>query len=89
MNRTKPVYRICLIKREKILKSDLFRVTLKDNVPTFDKEQNMAGRGAYIKKDKEVIEIARKRHAFIKALKCNNEGNIYDELLIALSEEKR
>ena len=44
----------------------------------------MNGRGAYLKKDKEVIELARKNKALEHHLEVNIPDSIYDELISKL-----
>ena len=57
MNKTRPVYRTCIATREKLLKTDLFRIVRnKDGLVFVDDEKGKAnGRGVYLKKDKDVI----------------------------------
>ena len=52
--------RTCVITHEKLDKKDLFRVVRnKDGEVFIDETGKMNGRGAYLKKDKDVIEKAR------------------------------
>ena len=89
MNKTKPVYRTCIVTREKHLKSELFRIVRNSLGVFFDKEQKMMGRGVYIKKDLKVIELANKKSLLSRGLKCPVKEEIYLELIQELSKEKR
>ena len=55
---------------------------------SLDKEQNLGGRGVYIKKDIKVIELARKKNTFARSLHVNVEDEIYLSMINNL-EEKR
>ena len=89
MNKKAPVFRLCSVSREKLLKNDMFRITLFNNEVIFDKEQKLGGRGVYIKKDLATIKKAHERHSLSKALKREVKDEIYIELIQELSKEKR
>ena len=89
MNFKRPVYRMCLVTREKLLKQDLFRVVKTPAGVIFDRDQNIQGRGAYIKKDLKTIELAFKRKSLNKALKADVSEDIYIALIQELSKERR
>lgn len=89
MNKKDPVYRICVLSREKLLKKDLFRIALINNEVIFDKKQNLGGRGVYIKKDLSCIIKAQERHSLSRSLKHEVKDDIYIELIQELSKEKR
>ena len=89
MNQKAPVYRLCCYSRKSFLKSDLFRVVKFNNKAVFDKNQNLPGRGAYLLKDKKVIQEALTKHSLSKALRMDVKEEVYQELLQALSEERR
>ena len=77
--------RTCVITHEKLDKKDLFRVVRnKDGQVFIDESGKMNGRGAYLKKDKEVIELARKNKILERHLEVKIEDNIYDELISKL-----
>ena len=77
--------RTCVITHEKLDKKDLFRVVRnKDGEVFIDETGKMNGRGAYLKKDKEVIEKARKNKILEKHLEVTIEDKIYDELISKL-----
>ena len=77
--------RTCVITHEKLEKKDLFRVVRNNEGQVFVDENGRAnGRGAYLKKDKDVIETARKSKALESHLEVKIEDSIYDELISKL-----
>lgn len=57
--------RTCLVTREKLPKEQLLRVVkTKDDTIIFDPTGKMNGRGAYIKKDIDVIKKAQQKNNF-------------------------
>ena len=89
MNQKAPIYRICVVTREPFKKEDLLRVVKINKKVYFDVNQNMKGRGAYIKKELSTILEAQKRHSLSKALKTDVDDSIYIELIQSLSKERR
>ena len=78
----KEIYRICAYSRNKNLRQTMFRVVKTPNHEIkIDLTNSIQGRGAYLSKDKKIIESAKKRHTLEKALKVVDCQNIYDELL--------
>lgn len=74
--------RTCVVTHEKLEKKDLLRVVRNNKGVVFVDETGKAnGRGAYIKKDKEVIEKARKSKILDRHLEVTIKDEIYDELL--------
>ena len=74
--------RMCLITREKYDKKDLIRVVRNKELGVLiDDSGKVNGKGAYLKKDKEVIEKAMKTKALEKALEVSIPDSIYEELL--------
>lgn len=73
--------RTCVITREKLLKKDLLRIvrTPEGNV-LVDETGKMNGRGAYIKKDIQVLEQARKKKTLERHLECSIEESVYDDI---------
>ena len=89
MNFNRPVYRMCVVSRELLLKKDLFRLVKTSSGVVFDEKQNIQGRGVYIKKDLKTIELAFKRKSLNRALKAEVSEDIYLSLIQALSKERR
>ena len=74
--------RTCVVSHEKCEKKDLLRVVRNNEGEVFvDDTLKANGRGAYLKKDKEVIEKARKSKVLERHLEVKIEDKIYDELL--------
>ena len=73
--------RTCVITREKLPKKDLLRIvrTPEGNV-LVDETGKMNGRGAYIKKDIQVLEQARKKKILERHLECSIEESVYDDI---------
>ncbi len=79
--------RMCLITREKYDKKDLIRVVRNKELGVLiDDSGKVNGKGAYLKKDKEVIEKAKKTKALEKALEVSIPDSIYEELLNIVNE---
>lgn len=88
MNKTKkPVIRTCVVSHEACEKKDLIRVvrTPEGNV-IVDTKGKANGRGAYLKKSKDVVLMAKKSKALDKKLEVTVPDEIYDELLGLLNE---
>lgn len=73
--------RTCVVTKEKYPKKDLIRV-VRDNTGkvTVDLTGKLNGRGAYLKKDIEVVNMARKSKALEKYLEVLVPEEIYEEL---------
>ena len=73
--------RMCVITREKSEKKDLIRIvrTPEKNI-IIDETGKANGKGAYLKKDKEVIEKAQKTKALNRVLEVEIPDSIYEEL---------
>ena len=89
MNKTRPIYRTCIVTREKLLKHELFRVVLVDKEVVFDAKQTIQGRGVYLKKELEVINLAQKKKMLNKAFKREVGEEIYHTLIRELEKERR
>ena len=74
--------RTCVITKEKTLKKDLLRVVRdKEGNVTVDITGKANGRGAYLKKDKEVINKAKTTKALERILEVTISDSIYEEML--------
>ncbi len=82
MKQKKIPLRTCVITHEKCEKRDLLRVvrTPEGNV-IVDDSLKANGRGAYLKKDKAVIEKAKSSKILEKHLEVAINDEIYEELL--------
>ena len=74
--------RSCVVTHEKCEKKELFRVvrTPEQNV-ILDETGKANGRGAYLKKDKDVINKARSSKVLEKVLMTEIPDSIYDLML--------
>jgi len=74
--------RTCVITHEKTDKRNLLRV-VKDKEGTIlvDPTGKLNGRGAYLKKDKLVIEKAKNNKVLDKILEIDIPDSIYEELM--------
>ena len=74
--------RTCVVTREKCEKKDLLRVVRDNNGNVFVDDTNKAnGRGAYLKKDKDVILKAKDSKVLERHLEVKIPDSIYDELI--------
>jgi predicted RNA-binding protein YlxR (DUF448 family) len=87
MNNKKVVLRTCVCSKEVCEKKDLFRIvrTPEGNV-IVDPKGKANGRGAYLKKDKEIILKAKQTKVLDKKLEVKVPDSIYDELIGMLNE---
>ncbi len=77
--------RTCVVTKEKLEKKDLLRVvrTPEGNI-IVDETGKSNGRGAYIKKDLDVISKAEKSKVLDRHLMTNVPKEIYDELKLKI-----
>lgn len=74
--------RTCVVTHEKCEKRELLRVVKNNLGEVFvDDTLKANGRGAYLKKDKDVIEKARASKVLEHHLETQIDDKIYDELL--------
>lgn len=81
MKQKKIPIRSCVVTREKLEKKDLIRVvrTPNGNVEV-DLTGKMNGRGAYIKRDIDVIEKSRKSKILDRTLEITVSDDVYEKL---------
>lgn len=74
--------RTCVVTKEKTQKKDLLRVVRdKDGNVSIDEIGKSNGRGAYLKKDAEVINKARTTKVLERVLEVPIPDEIYEEML--------
>ncbi len=74
--------RTCIVTKEKTLKKDLLRVVRdKDGNVSVDTTGKANGRGAYLKRDAEVINKAKETKILDHALEVNIPDSVYEEML--------
>ena len=82
MKNKKIPMRMCVVTHEKFPKKELIRVVkTPENTVIVDLTGKANGRGAYLKKDKEVIEKARTTKVVDKHLEIEIKDSVYDELI--------
>lgn len=73
--------RSCVISREKLPKSELIRVVRTPNGEVLvDLTGKLNGRGAYLKKSKEVFDKAKKTKALNKILEVEVSDEVFEQL---------
>ncbi len=86
MKQRKIPMRSCVVTKEKFPKKDLIRV-VKDNKGNVavDLTGKLNGHGAYLKKDLEVVNLAKKTKVLERYLNTQISDDIYDELRSVIS----
>lgn len=73
--------RSCVVTKEKLPKKDLLRVIrTPEGGVIVDLSGKANGRGAYIKKDLEVLNKARKSKILERRLECTIDEDLYKEI---------
>ena len=73
--------RMCVVTREKTDKRNLLRIVKdKTGAISVDESGKKNGKGAYITKDLNVLNDAKKRRVLEKVFETDNLDNIYDEI---------
>ena len=73
--------RSCVVTKEKLPKKDLLRVVrTPEGSVIVDLSGKANGRGAYIKKDLEVLNKARKSKILERRLECTINEDLYKEI---------
>ena len=73
--------RTCVVTKEKLEKKDLLRIVkMPDGNVVYDKTGKQNGKGAYLKKDINVIEKAQKSGLLERVLEVKIPDEIYDIL---------
>lgn len=79
--------RTCIITKEQLPKQDLLRIVrTKEGEVLVDETGKVNGRGAYIKKDLEVLEKAIKGKVLEKKLEIKIDDSVYDEIRKAIEK---
>ena len=80
--------RKCVVTGEMLPKKSMIRVVRsKEGVVSVDPTGKMSGRGAYVSKSEEVIEMARKKNSLDRQLEVKIPDEIYEELLKLIRRE--
>lgn len=77
----KIVLRSCVVTKEKLPKNDLLRIVRdKEGKVSIDLTGKAGGRGAYIKKDIDVLNTAKKKRVLDRALEVSIPEEVYGEI---------
>ena len=81
MKNKKIPMRSCVVTREKLPKGELLRIVrTTDGTIVADETGKINGRGAYIKKDIEVLEKAIKSKILDRVLETDIPSDVYEEI---------
>lgn len=79
--------RMCVVTRERFPKQELIRVVVnKEGVVTVDETGKLNGKGAYIKRDIDVLNKAISTKVLDRALDVTISDDIYNELRNIIGE---
>ena len=80
-NNRRVVLRTCVVTKEQLEKKDLLRIVKnKEGLVFVDTTGKANGRGAYIKRDLETLELAKKNKILEKVLEVSISDEVYNEL---------
>lgn len=89
-SRKKVPMRKCVATGEMRPKKELVRIVRsKEEEISIDLTGKKSGRGAYLSKEKEAIQQAKKRNILSKQLEAPVDDALYDELLDLIEKENR
>lgn len=90
MKNKKIPLRKCVVSKEQLPKKELLRVVNNKELGVkVDVSGKMNGRGAYVKKDEQVIKKAQKGNVLARHLGVQVPEEIYQELLDIVNNEQR
>lgn len=73
--------RKCVATQEQYPKKELIRIVrTPEQSVEIDVSGKMNGRGAYLKKSMEALDLAKKRKALARALECDIPETVYEQL---------
>ena len=80
--------RMCVVTRERFEKRELLRVVrTPEKEVIIDGSGKQNGKGAYLKKDIDVINKARKNKILDKALEVSVPDSLYDEMIKLIEKD--
>lgn len=89
MKQKKIPMRTCVITKEKLPKQELIRVVrTPDGTVIIDEKGKVNGRGAYLKKDLEVLKKAKASKILNKHLEIEVPDEVFEKLGSMINEEK-
>lgn len=78
--------RKCIATNESLPKKELLRIVrTPEGELKVDLSSKLNGKGAYLKKSVEALEIAKKKDLISKALEVNATDELYEEILKAIN----
>ena len=81
MKQRKVPLRSCVITKEQLPKQELLRIVrTPEGEVKADETGKLNGRGAYIKKDVQVLEKAKKSKLLENRLECSIDDSVYEEI---------
>lgn len=80
MKQKKIPMRMCVVTREKLPKAELIRIVKTEEGVVVDSTGKKNGRGAYLKKDLEVFEKAKKTKVLNKILETEVSEDLFEDL---------
>ena len=79
--------RTCVVTKEKLPKQELLRIVrTPEGSVMIDEGGKMNGRGAYIKRDVQVLEQERKKKVLERHLECSIDDSVYEEIKSVLEK---
>ena len=88
MKQRKIPLRMCVVTKERLEKKDLIRIVrTPEKEIIIDLTGKANGKGAYVKKDQEVIKKAMQNKIIDRALEVEVPKSIYEELLNKIEKE--
>ena len=89
MKEKRVVLRTCVVTKEQFEKKDLLRIVKNKEGQIFvDETGKQNGRGAYIEKDLEVLELAKKNKALDRALETTISDEVYSDIEKAIKKNQ-
>lgn len=80
--------RRCVATGESLPKKELLRIVrTPEGTVEIDEKGKRNGRGAYLKKSVEAVEIAQKKKALSRSLECEIPSELFEELKERFSHE--
>lgn len=87
-DRRKVPMRKCVASGEMKPKKELVRIVRsKEGIVSIDLTGKKSGRGAYLSKNKECIELAKKKNILATHLNTTIDVSLYEELLTLIDQE--
>ena len=73
--------RTCVVTKEKLPKKELLRIVKFEDVIKVDPSGKLNGKGCYLKKDENVVKIAKEKKVLNKVFEMDIDDSIYEEIL--------